>query len=87
MIFSFINILGGNRKKEWIVFPLAFIADIPVEANITKFFFELSLKYSNRVVFPVPAFPVIKRFCLEYSIRLKISLNSGSNSIFSGISL
>ena len=54
------NILGGNKKKECMVLPLALIADIPVEASITKFFFELLRKYSNNVVLPVPAFPVIK---------------------------
>ena len=66
--FSLINIRGGNKKKECMVFPLALIADIPVEARMTKFFFELILKYSNNVVFPVPALPVIKIFLFVYSV-------------------
>ena len=66
------------------VLPFAFIAEIPVEARITKFFFELILKYSNKVVFPEPAFPVINIFCLEYSITLYISLKSSFTSRLSG---
>ena len=51
------------------VTPLAFMAATPVGATITIFLVLVSFIFLNKVVFPVPAFPVRKIFWLVVSIK------------------
>jgi hypothetical protein len=60
--------LGGNLKKEWIVWPFTFNAAMPVGARTTTFFFVVFLNNCKRVDLPVPARPVIKKCSFPDSI-------------------
>ena len=64
-------------KNECIVTPFALIAATPVGATITILFKDSLLILCKKVVFPVPAFPVIKRFLSVFSMNCNASSNSG----------
>ena len=64
------------------VTPPALIAATPVGAKTTMLFFEVFTKFRKKVVFPVPAFPVIKTERFVRSIRLKA--NSVSLKLMDG---
>ena len=48
--------------NEWIVTPPALIAATPVGATTTILLGDCSFRFFRKVVLPVPAFPVRKRF-------------------------
>ena len=73
---SFISVCGpiackGKPKNEWIVWPPAAMADIPVGASTRKFLLISSWMRLMKVVLPVPALPVMKREVLVLATKSK----------------
>ena len=64
------------------VTPFALIAATPVGATTTILFNDAAFTLCKKVVFPVPALPVIKRFLSVFSINWR----ARSSSAFLGIS-
>ena len=59
------------------VTPFALMAATPVGATITILFKDSFFILCKKVVLPVPAFPVIKRFLSVLLIKSKASFSSG----------
>lgn len=59
---------NGSWKKEWMVTPPALMAAIPVGATMTVRLGDSFFRLRRKVVFPVPAFPVRKRWVPVFSI-------------------
>ena len=68
------------------VTPFALIAATPVGATITILFKDSFFILCKKVVFPVPALPVIKRFLSVFSMNCTASSNSGFLGIFTFLS-
>ena len=68
---------NGSWKKEWMVTPPALMAAIPVGATMTVRLGDSFFRLCRKVVFPVPAFPVRKRWVPVFSIICQARCSSG----------
>lgn len=64
-------------EKEWMVTPPALMAAIPVGATMTVRLGDSFFRLCRKVVFPVPAFPVRKRWVPVFSIICQARCSSG----------